>query len=76
MTIPAMKRRETLGQITGHDLTGEAVTIWVDREGKTTTLSRIANGNLYRYTVEDKANLEAEAARVFELTDMKFDRVH
>jgi len=52
------------------------VTIWVDREGKTTTLSRIANGSLYRYTVENKANLEAEAARVFELTDMRFDRVH
>ena len=76
MTIPALKRRQTLGQITGRDITGEAVTIWVDREGKTTTLSRIANGSLYRYTVENKANLEAEAARVFELTDMRFDRVH
>jgi hypothetical protein len=76
MTFPVMKRRETLGQITGYDLKGDAVTIWVDRDGQQTVLSCIAKGHLYRHTVDHSANLESEAARVFELTNLKFSRVH
>jgi hypothetical protein len=71
-----MKRRQTLGQITGYDMTGDEVTIWVDRDGQTTVLSRIAKGNLYRYTVDEGTNLEAVAARIFELKEAKFNRVH
>jgi hypothetical protein len=76
MMTPRMKRRETLGQITGFDHRGDAVTVWVDRDGQATVLSSIAKGNVHRYTVDDATNLEAEAARVFELTNVKYNRIH
>jgi len=71
-----MKRRETLGQITGTDLRGNVVTLWVDRDDQATVLSHVSNGMLRRHVVENPTNLEAEAARVFEIIDVKFSRVH
>ncbi len=71
-----MKKRETLGQITGTDLRGNMVTLWVDRDDEATVLSRVSNGMLTRHVVENPTNLEAEAARVFELMEVKYSRVH
>jgi hypothetical protein len=48
------------------------VTIFLDRDGVRMVLSHVAKGKLTRHIVENAANLEAEAVRVFEIADARF----
>ena len=71
-----MKRRETLGQITGIDRNGHVVTLWVDRDGQETVISHLSPRTVRRHLVQDATNLEAEAAEIFKLKGIRFSRVH
>lgn len=69
-------KRETLGQITGNDPSGAEVIIYVDRDRERIVLSSVSNKRLVRHDVNDAANIEAEAARAFALSNVKFVRVN
>ena len=71
-----MKRRETLGQITGIDRNGHVVTLWVDRDGQETVISHLSPRTVRRHLVQDPTNLEAEAAEIFKLKGIRFSPVH
>lgn len=71
-----MMKRVPLGQIVGTDLFGNVVIVWVERDDEGTVLSRLSEGMRLTYVVKNPTDIEAEAAHVFEIMDVKFFRVH
>src|SRR5438105_8004673 len=74
--LASMKRRETLGQITGIDRNGKIVTLWVDRDGQETVISHLSARTIRTHLVQDPTNLETEAAEIFKLKGIRFSPVH